>query len=358
MPSQLAHLVFASQSIKAAFDHVPLPVDSPYLGFGAQGPDIFYHNRRRKPSGLEYGALLHRRGYGTAVAALVSYGTRTGLPLDSDYGAYVAAFSTHALLDRIIHPFVNYFAGWAGYHRLEGQSLPFQLHAYFERVLDCLVLERLRGLSAASFDFVATFDCGEQIPADVAAGLEAALCEVTGRARSDAQLNARLRNAYLDALGFYRTTNLIDRPRLQVLMQQVDDPHRLARWLSLIHPVELPSGIDFTNEAHAGWYHPCGPTEMRHESFWDLWRVALDTAPAMLQAIAAAWEGGIEPQALVEIVGDQNLSDGRRVGRPCRDRRCAPLPLADHLTRLVHARRVRRLNAESAATRSEGHPED
>ncbi len=358
MPSQLAHLVFAAESIDAAFDRAPVPLDSPYLGFGAQGPDIFYHNRRRKPSGLEYGALLHRRGYGTAVAALVRYGIDNRLPLDSNYGAYVIAFSTHALLDRIVHPFINYFAGWGMLAAAAPPTLPFQLHAYFERILDCLLLDRWWGLNASTFDFVAAFSCGERLPADICAGLSAALCAVTDRAANDAQLGARLHNSYLDSLGFYRTTNLIDATRLRTLMLQVGDPRRLARWLSLIHPVSLPPGIDLANETHAGWYHPCGAAELRHESFWDLLNSAMSAAPATVQAVAAAWNGSIEPRALVGIVGDQNLSDGRHVGRPCRKRRCNPFPLAEHLSRLIELRAAGLLNAGSAATRSADHPAD
>ncbi len=358
MPSQLAHLVFAVQSIGAAFDHAPVALDSPYVGFGAQGPDVFYHNRRRKPSGLEYGALLHRRGYGSAVAALVRCARDNQLRLDSTYGAYVLSFATHALLDRFIHPFINYFAGWGARRTTAPQALPFQLHAYFERVLDCLLLERFWSRNAAGFDFVAAFDCGEELPLPVAAGLTAALSAVTERAAHDPHLADRLRNAYLDSLGFYRTTNMVDAARLHSMIQQVNDPQRLARWLSLIHPLELPADIDLTNEAHGGWYHPCGNGEPRHESFWDLWRAALQHAPALLQAVAAAWSGDIEPDSLVQIVGNQNLSDGRHEGRPCRKRRCNPLPLADHLTRLVGERAQRLLSVESAATRSADRPED
>lgn len=350
MPSQLTHLVFAVESIRNTFERPLVSLDSPFLGFGAQGPDIFYHNRRRKPSGLEYGALLHRRGYGTAVAALVRYALEKRIALDSDYGAYVAAFATHAPLDRTVHPFVNYFAGW-GMHSGAAQpgaaqvdrasdqrALPFQLHAYFERVLDRLLLQRWWDRAPETFDFVAAFRCGETLPATVEEGLAAALAAVTDRAAADPHIRARLHNAYLDSLGFYRSTNLVDAGRMRALLRRVDDPRQLARWLSLIHPLQLPAEIDFANERHGRWYHPCGAAEQRTDSFWDLLAVAMRAACDILRALDRAWHGVIEPEELVEIVGEQNLSDGRHVGRPCRKRRCDPLPLAQLLRSIIDRR--------------------
>ncbi len=336
MPSQLAHLVFAVEAIKNAFDRLPVPLDSPFLAFGAQGPDVFYHNRRRKPSGLEYGALLHRRGYGTAVAALVAYGRERNIPFDSDYGAYVAGFATHALFDRIAHPFVNYFAGWGvGEQSNAAEALPFQLHAYLERVLDALLLQRYWRQRADAFDFLAAFDCGPQLPLPVAEGLARALTSVTDRAARDNSLLIRLHNVYLDSLSFYGNTNLVDVSRMRMMMDHVRSPEQLARWLSLLHPIEPPTELDPANERNARWFHPCDANEVRYESFWDLFAQAIRRSPDMLQAVASCWRDEISAGELATIVGNQNLSDGSHEGRPCRKRHSSPLPLAQHLNTLL-----------------------
>lgn len=338
MPSQLAHLVFAVEAVKAAFEHPPVPLQSPFLTFGAQGPDVFYHNRRRKPSGLEYGALLHRRGYGTAVAAMVTYGRDQQIPFASDYGAYVVGFATHALLDRIVHPFVNYFAGWgaqAAERSRTSASLPFQLHAYLERILDTLLLQRYWNVRADAFDFVAAFHCGPHLPASVAQGLTRALMAVTDRAASDPSLSSRLHNAYLDSLGFYGHTNLVNEQRIRELTDRVRSREQLARWISLVHPIDPPTGLDPANERHGQWLHPCNADEVRNESFWDLFSEALRRSPDTLQAVDACWLGRITPQDLVTAVGNQNLSDGLSEGHPCDKRHSQPLPLTEHLNTLL-----------------------
>ena len=77
MPSQLAHMLLAEEACGLAFGSPSAFRDAPahpFLVLGAQGPDIFYHNRRRKPSGLHFGALIHRKGYGRLTAAMVEYG--------------------------------------------------------------------------------------------------------------------------------------------------------------------------------------------------------------------------------------------------------------------------------------------
>ena len=76
MPSQILHTLFGEdviaeiyRSIGSRFGLVADKAREKILGsyraaftLGCQGPDLFYHNQRSRPVGLEYGTLLHRRG--------------------------------------------------------------------------------------------------------------------------------------------------------------------------------------------------------------------------------------------------------------------------------------------------------
>ena len=86
---------------------------APFFRFGCQGPDIFYHNRRTMPSGLHYGALAHRRGFGSLVAGAAASLPAAEREATSASAAYLLGLATHAAVDRATHPFIIYFSGWA-----------------------------------------------------------------------------------------------------------------------------------------------------------------------------------------------------------------------------------------------------
>jgi hypothetical protein len=65
MPSQIAHFIFAQDLVSALSPSDQNRIQPEYLFLGAQGPDIFYHNLRTKPSGVFYGGLMHRPGLGS-----------------------------------------------------------------------------------------------------------------------------------------------------------------------------------------------------------------------------------------------------------------------------------------------------
>ena len=89
MPAQILHVLFGEDSLNRAaagisegsgevgayIDRI-LGDKAVFFALGCQGPDIFYHNQHTRPVSLEYGTLLHRRGYGDFTAR----------PPASDYG--------------------------------------------------------------------------------------------------------------------------------------------------------------------------------------------------------------------------------------------------------------------------------
>ena len=344
MPSQIAHLVFAVEAISRGLADLTVPVESPWLGLGAQGPDIFYHNRRRRPSALGYGALLHRRGYGAAVAAMAESARERAVRLESSLGAFVLAFATHAILDREFHPFINYRAGWGASAPRVATDPPFQLHPWLERALDVIILHRRWNQSPQTLDVLARLDCGPDLPAPIAHAYCRALHAVSPASRTDAHLALRLRNAYHDAIGFYGATNLVTLERYEEFLQSDEPVGRRARWISLLHPPVLPEALDLANDSHLPWFNPCDVENPSHDSIEELWERAMREAISMVCAIAAAWRHGVSASdaaaAISHAVGDRNLSDGRTIGRPCRKRNCSLLPLDRWLLAVMEQRRA------------------
>lgn len=339
MPSHVAHLVFAEQ----VRDSLPPPLQAAlsnrqycYLALGAQGPDIFYHNRRRKPSGLEYGTRLHRYGYGSAVAGMLQ--RLLGMEEEArELALYLFGFLTHAFLDRAAHPYINYTAGW--YDPADSKSAGRRgAHAYLERLIDVEVLRRFRNCGFEQYNFFARVDAGERPPPQLVRLIAAGLRQAVPRAAADQHLLTRIEHAYLDARGFYSYTN---RTLEQFLAEELPEQSSLElRRCALLHPARVPHTLDPANESRRPWLHPCSSEPTYTSTLWELMEDARRAAEPAARYALELIQAKAPPEAahgIVTLVGELNLSDGRPGTRPCPKRFSRPLPLMEHLREQVSA---------------------
>ena len=166
MPSHFAHLLFAAEALRGALGGKAddlLAAHGNLFRFGAQGPDLFYHNQRTMPTGLRYGVALHRHGYGSFVERMVQEAHRLSLGPGSDLGTFILGFVTHAPLDRATHPFINFFSGGADANDKESRRL-YHAHPFLERIIDVMVLKERFVRAPSEFDFLSQVRCGRNLP--------------------------------------------------------------------------------------------------------------------------------------------------------------------------------------------------
>lgn len=341
MPSHLTHQVFAEAVLHACGIVKPLaPASSTFLVLGSQGPDIFYHNQRRKPSALLYGSLMHRHGYGAVCAGMFRHAAQKFTSEVPTYDvhtswqfAYVLGFASHAILDRHTHPFINYWSGWRDPDQPETEHLR-GMHPFLERLIDVEVLGRFRDCEPRAYGFFGQVFCGTEPPEALVKLLASGLRHAYPRAGRDSQLEMRMRSAYLDTMGFYSWTDSVDTEFLRRGIEREQQEGANSRWLSIVHPPFLPRDLDVMNSSGRKWTHPCSSREGRAESFWDLFENARSQMQTVAARIAEVWKpsgsaGEIDraAAAIEEAVGNANLSDGRPTERPCRKRHSQPLPL-------------------------------
>jgi hypothetical protein len=366
MPSQILHVLFGEDVTAALYrrltglsgtaesgdafrfgllaDKAMEKINRDYRGafaLGCQGPDIFYHSQHRRPVALEYGSLLHRRGCGIFTAGLLNMGLPDPPPDEDDIrshrrekginalGVYALGFMTHAVLDRFCHPYIVYKS-----LALDAEGKPLRenrfAHPFFERIIDALMLNELRGREAASWD-------QEEILAAICAKPPLGLKELLARAlaagfpdkvKRDRKLAQRIDNAFADCARFYRLTA----PARTVALAR-KRPALDARFLAYIFPEQLPAGIDFLNLKHEPWYYPyCPPgsaPEADTRSFPEIYAAAVEAAAAALfPCIARYLDSGIFPIAeAARSIGNGGLSIQDGAGKPVAPDRADPLPL-------------------------------
>jgi hypothetical protein len=382
MPSQILHTLFGEDVITAIYQRLGsrfgLVADKALekirrdyrtaFVLGCQGPDIFYHSQGRRPVGLEYGTLLHRRGAGVFTAGLLTMGLPDPPPDEDDIrqgrrekginalGVYALGFMTHALLDREAHPYIMYKSQSAAGPREsgegsrgpgsgegprgqgsgapagEGRGLPERArrvrhHPFFERIIDVLMLKELRGEEASGWDQEALL---ARICETPPLGLKELLARALvlafpERAGKDGKLMARIDNTFADCARFYRLTS----PRRTALGGAAGSDAAGRRVLEFVYPEQLDGDIDFLNLDKGPWYYPAGDRGEDRRSFPELYAGAVTQAAAILSPVIARYlETGIFPiREAAQAIGNGGLSIRDREGRPCAVTRSSPLPL-------------------------------
>jgi hypothetical protein len=328
MPSHFAHLLFAEEALVASLGEKGQDILASHgnlVRFGAQGPDFFYHNQRTMPTGLRYGTALHRHGCGAFVEGLVREALRLSAGPSSELGAYILGFATHAPLDRICHPFIGYFAGWAD-PGPDSIKRRYHTHPFMERILDVLLLQERFGKSPAELDFLSLVRCGKTLPYTVVKAFVKSLNATYPSYNFKSRDRLRVQNAYHDAVFFYTVTNHLNPELIKMAFKKDRKDGFRERRLGLLHPRDVPVGYDFLNSSHAPWCHPCTEEPVFTTSFLDLYELALARCLPMLKELHAVLSGYSPIEGLGERLGNESLDTGREQCTPVHSR---PLPLVE-----------------------------
>ena len=343
MPAQMLHFLFGEDLIAELYRRMTgrdggetlalirrsiRGADRGIFCLGCQGPDIFYHAQLSRPVGLEYGSLLHRRGYGTFTGELFKAVFDPAKAAPGPYQAYALGFMTHAFLDRAAHPYIVYKAGW--YSRPDpGTAQYAQTHAFFERILDALMLEYLRGEDAAFWDQEALLaEACANPPPDLKTLLRETLIRAfPERAGADSRLERRIDNTLADCAVFYTLTA----PQVISTRRRYggEEHRRLIQQIppAYLHPERLPLDTDYLNLARARWQYPVKGGRADWRTFPELYGAAIADAADALAAPLARCLRGASPPDIAAAVSNRSLSIQDDEGRPCAPEISAPLPL-------------------------------
>jgi hypothetical protein len=304
MPAHIAHGLFAEEAVSSF-----LPSNRQYylgrylnfLTFGAQGPDIFYHNQRRRPRSLQFGKAFHQGGYGRFLSALLRLMRERNFDLEESEHAYLLGFLTHAFLDRKLHPYIIYHSGWT---RDPKDYLKRYSHVFMERILDVLLLQKIKGKSIENFDFFSRVDIRPGFRKEFQELLVDAV-NISFPKTSPMLSLQSLENAFFDTLSFLEFSN----PNIVWQGWEVT-----LRMVSLSHPREIPENVDWMNESRRSWKHYSRGIEFT-SSVADLYKEALNACASVMglfdKLIAAPSDISDESLYVLEQqVGNENLNSG------------------------------------------------
>ncbi len=300
MPSHIAHMLFGRDAIKSINDktfNAIIKKESNLFNLGCQGPDIFYHNKRTKPSGIKFGILLHHERYGRFVSnylrilgeslCMTPKNPLKHIDLEKSF-SFILGFITHAILDRRAHPFISFFAGWVDPGKPETKR-HFMCHAFFERIIDVLLLKEKLNIDIQKFDFFSQIYCGDSFPEHEKKIFFRALRHTFPETVSKDDI-VRIENAYRDSMRYYDIANPIF-PKLKMELERYEfDREVKLRRLALLHPTDLDEKIDFLNTNHTTWSHPCDNHDTSNKSFLELYNIAIKDSYNVLKLILKVYK--------------------------------------------------------------------
>lgn len=330
MPSQITHAL-AAERLASLLPDSEANSDLYWLYLGAQGPDIFFYSLRRKPRGIYYGTILHRKGNADLVCSIAEQVAQTTGFLGNHFYHYLLGWISHVFLDRNMHPYINYRAGWHGVP--DTNPLRRYMHAFLERIIDTQLLYLLRGIEPSDFRLHDTLQVHLTIPEELHTTLTVSLKGVSRAAEIDEELDIRISNAYLDMMGYYAfVDNPPDRYYFEARRREMEG-ELSERWLSIVHPRREWISFDSLNLDHIWWHHPCIIGWSSNYSVPDLFEESIRDSLGAARLLHAL-RNDVEPRYRREFLGDlrsslgtTNLNDGLTGDTGCRREIAAPLPL-------------------------------
>ncbi|WP_028974113.1 hypothetical protein [Spirochaeta cellobiosiphila] len=329
MPAQITHWLFFNEVKEILQNTHPLykedKSDPGWLFLASQGGDVFYHNQHSMPSGVSYGALMHRRDGDSFLMNLAKQ-------IGQSHPLFWLAFMTHAILDQEGHPYVVYFStavNPTGSMRKKW----YQMHPFFERIMDRLWFEQRTGQSLfAHWQEGKGFDLNSLPERTILDALGLALELTYGEKVRQPDRSLRIHNAYRDTIGFlqYSDPSRRDNALWAAQRDQEDGEQGGRNRLALFHPVGDLDAYDFLNQNHQKWQHP-----VSGEPVYDSWEDIYDRAKErVLKAgaiLADSLQGHNSLEALKDIITSRTWNVGDLDGKSHSPVFTKPFPLPDIL---------------------------
>lgn len=320
MPNIWMHIEYGQQLASEFRGRFPfldhLEQQKRLYNLGCQGPDfLLYHSFlpwSRDTGALRLGDLMHTQSCGPVLTGFWAAAQALEGAEAVQTQLYFLGFLTHHLLDRNLHPYINWKAGYK-----------FRDHQRFEIDLDTLFMSRLRGINTWQNSAWTQIDTGARLPVPIHHILHATASEYYPEAVG--RLPAEIwQSAYRDMVLAHRC--LYDPKGWKKALTWGRTRRLFSRKLTA-HEERL----DYLNEQHSEWRHSALYSEVRTESVWELWEQALEEGRTVLGALADwlectdAMEAGRRLEYFKSVLGDRSYDTGKECSMNLQNQYAEPI---------------------------------
>jgi len=281
MAAAISHYIHAQKVIKLIKKQNNMPelnVDA--FMWGAQGPDFLYCYRifswQFGGHLRKYGIELHNETPSKILYAMRKYYKSSNR--DQVILSYIYGFLCHYSLDRIVHPFVSFGCEALFEH---DQSHSRQIyHHIIESALDVILLRSEKGEIPSEFNLKKTLPKNILVQTKIAELYTFLLHELYQADYESKELLRATRNAHT-AYGLLNDRTTYKKPFLEHL-------EKIGKWGNIIssniRSISEGSDYDYANIARDEWQWPMNSTQIKNDSFFDLFEQSVMESQTFIQS--------------------------------------------------------------------------
>ena len=301
MPDPVTHHYFGTEVLSSLAPEVSAMIAPSVFERALQGPDpwstLGFWGGKEK-SYAAHSMKMHGQKAGAFLQALLKEACEAQSP---ETFSFLAGFLCHYCLDKKAHPYIICKSG-----QYDGTAETYPQrggHVRMERSIDSYYIRRVYNKKPWRFSLSKNIFRYKKLPEALRLPLDRAFKQVYGWERGFDLFNRALRCERL----FYR---LMQDPLglVQLLLRPISHGANNYCVYSYYRRETDPARLDYLNEKHTPWHHPCDPTIASTESFAELFAKAKEDAVEM---ILTAWRIVRGEQNAAELpFGDYHYSTG------------------------------------------------
>ncbi len=310
MPSLITHYLCGDKWLKNINNEAIAALVTKYrtaFNVGTQGPDILFYYRIWpwcSSGGLDkLGTRMHGEKVGEVFQELIQYIHTRGED-KALLTAYLLGYSSHYALDSISHPYIYYKTGFS---REPSVKQRFSCHhSRFEKAIDIHMLQleqRLKHTSVKVHGLIS-------LQSREALAIGAMYSDVISKVFRLSIRPQQIATAIKDMSKVY-----------SLLTDRAGSKMKLFNWLegrlishsfvsSNIYPHKINDDYDYLNHSKSPWYLPWDNTEMRSESFYELYNRAIEETRTLCNSIYNCLQGQNPLENTLQTIGNKSFSTG------------------------------------------------
>lgn len=314
MPDAWTHILCAEDAVKGIpyIKYRDILINNKGLyNFGAQGPDPllyckFYNPYQRKFM-KSLSQVLHTAKTSEFLIFLIESLKKSNDSKEFErLFAYVSGFITHYALDTLGHPFIYYFGGVYNPKDLSTKKYD-TYHKELEVIIGTIEVKNRLGKDA--------YDTPISKEIEIKGGIPTCINELIYRAfwkihkiKVEEDL---MESSYKDmrkSLKYMMDESGWKRKTLHIIEQMSSKKYKIK---ASIYPKYINETLDYLNNNHGRWNHPCNLDEVYYSDFNEIYEEAVKSCSKMICAVIDCLEFKISLNEIRNVFLDKSYETGK-----------------------------------------------
>ncbi len=310
MPSLITHYLCGDKWLKNINNEAIAALVTKYrkaFNVGTQGPDILFYYRVWpwfSSEGMDkLGVRMHGENVGEVFKSLINY-IHTRKKDKGLLTSYLLGYSCHYALDAISHPYIYYRTGFSQEPEVKHRFSCH--HSKFEKAIDMHMLQLEHSLKHTAIKVKELISLQPHEALSIGAMYSDAISKVFKLPIQPQQIAMAIKDmakvyAFLD-------DRAGSKMKLFNWLEKRLNSHSYVT--SNIYPHKINDDHDYLNHSKSPWYLPWDRTEMRSDSFYELYSRAIEETNTLCHSIYNCLQGHTPLENTLQTIGNKSFSTG------------------------------------------------